>query len=302
VTELRTLPPAQEASAQVSELFEEPPPLIARGLVYLLLALAAALLGYSAIGRVDEVVTAPAVVVPEGFVRRLEAVSGGRVTRVAVREGEQVRAGQALVYLETEAAQEQLRRSTGEQAMRRLQLEEQLAANAGAGPVAEARARLAQAEADLQAARRGLQASILTAPADGQVTRLAVHGPGETVQAGQEVADLAPAGAAPVFEARVPSSHIGQVRPGQDVKVKVEAFPHQEFGALPAVVRFVAPDAQPDPNGALAYRVLLAPVREPGSRSGEIRLRLGLTATAEIVTRRPRILDLFLHRVRGQRQ
>ena len=52
---------------------------------------------YSTVGRLDEVVTTHATVVPRGLVRPVQAATGGRVTRVAVQEGELVARDQAIV-------------------------------------------------------------------------------------------------------------------------------------------------------------------------------------------------------------
>ena len=159
---------------------------------------------------------------------------------------------------------------------------------------------MAQAEADLVAAEQALDAGMIVAPATGQLTRLHVRGVGESVAAGQTVAEVAPGDAPLVFEAQVANSDIGRVRVGQSAVIKVDAYPHQEHGTVDGQVVYVAPDATPSSDGSSGYRVTLvpaAPVPQPGKKVAS--LRLGLAATVEIVAERRRILDLVLRTIRG---
>lgn len=301
MSELSARPELKEASEPVQELFEDLPPLAARGLVYLFLGLLAAALLYSFFGRVDEVIRARAAAVPQGLVRRVQAPAGGKVARVAAREGEPVQKDQVLVYLESDAAQAALARAQQELAIRQRQLDELQAAQADAVQTGEARARRAQAEADLVAARRALDASMIVAPMTGQLTRLVVQGAGETVQPGQTVAEVAPAGSPLIFEARVANSDAGRLRAGLPVRLKVDAFPHQEYGTVAGTVTYFSPDALSAPDGSSYYRVLIAPTGTVPPRFGkkQIVTRLGMSATAEIVAGKKRIIQLLLRGAGG---
>lgn len=300
MSEMQALPALEEASEPVSEMLQDLPSYIARGLVYLLLLLAGVITLYSFVGQVDELVRAPGVVVPRGLSRPLQAAAAGRVTRLAVKEGEPVSRDQALIYLETTSAGAELERATRERDIRRRELQDLLAAQADASQVAETRARVAQSEAAVIEATRAVEASILVSPMSGRVTRLGVRGIGETVQPGQTLAEIAPEGAPLVFQTAVDSADMGRLRPGETARIKVHAFPHQEYGVLEGTVESISPDTQPQEGGAAAYRVIVRPLSEQPTRAGKpIELRLGMTATVEIVTERRRIIDLFLKQVRG---
>lgn len=299
MSELRATPILEESSEPVNELFQELPPLIARGLVYLVLAIFLAALIYSAVGQVDDLASARGRVSPQGFTRETKALTGGRVSRLAVREGDTVSADQALAYLETSTAAAQLERAQAERKIRERELADQLAAQAEPGQVAETRTRLAQTAAEEASAREALDNCVLLAPMSGQVVRLAVHGPGEVVQPGQVVAEVSPAGAPLVFETLVSNADVGRVRLGQRARVKVDAFPFQESGTVGGTVTEISPDALVDSQGLAAYRVLLAldPPRTTGAHP--IQLKLGMTGTAEIITGRRRIIELFFKKARG---
>jgi len=293
-------PRLEEASEPVNELFEDLPPLLARGAVWLILTLLLAAGVYSFFGRVDEIVRARAAAVPQGLVRPVQAASGGRLSRVVVQEGEQVEKDQVLVYLETEAAEATLERAREERALRERQLQDLLAGQADEFQVAEARARLAQAQGALESAQRAMENSMIVAPMTGQLTRLQVHGVGEAVQAGQTVAEVAPANAPLVFEAQVANSDVGRLRVGLPAKLKVDAFPHQEYGTVDGTVTYVSPDAAAAPDGGSYYRVRIAPgPLRPRPGKKPVVLRLGLSARAEIIADRSRIIDLLIRSLRG---
>lgn len=299
--ELTATPPSSDSSEPVSELFQELPPLVARGLVYLLFGLLTAIGIYSVVGEVDEIVAARAVVVPRGGARPLQAASAGRVTRVAAREGDLVTDGQVLVYLEMDAALGLLQRALQKRETRERQLQDQLTRAGDSGLIAESRARLTEAEEGVATAQRDVEASTILAPLDGQITRLAVRGPGETVQQGQTVAELAPLGEPLVFEARVSTSDIGRVSTGQRVKAKVDAYPHQRYGLVDGHVSDVSPDVTVTGREPAAFSVLVTPeLRTQRSSRRSIPLRLGLTATAEIVTARRRLVELLLRSLSGE--
>jgi multidrug efflux pump subunit AcrA (membrane-fusion protein) len=301
MSDVVSTPRPEESSGPVNELFQDLPPYVTRGVAYLSAGILLAALIFSCIGEVDEIATCPGVVAPLGQIRPVQAIASGQVTRVAVLEGERVVKGQVLVYLETNVAQSQLDRAEQEGALRQAQLQELLAARADAVQIADARARVAQSDADRLSARRTLESAMIVAPAAGQVTRLSVRGPGEAVQAGQMVAEVAPRGASLVLDARANTRDIGRIKLHQRAKIKVDAFPHQSYGALEGTVDAISPDAVADPSAGPAYRVTVAPQGRRGAGSDkEITLRLGLTATVEIVTGRKKIIELFVKSIRGE--
>ncbi|HET6630215.1 MAG TPA: HlyD family efflux transporter periplasmic adaptor subunit [Woeseiaceae bacterium] len=70
---------------------------------------------------------------------------------------------------------------------------------------------------------------LVQAPVDGTVASTLVER-GQTVEAGQPILSLVPAGS--VLRARllVPSRAVGFIRPGDAVLLRYQAFPHQKFG------------------------------------------------------------------------
>lgn len=92
---------APAADSPLTESLQQPPHYVTRGLVYLLLAMVVVGLVYCAVGEVDVIREASAVVVPEGHLKNLQSDCDGVVNKVAVREGDEVKAGQVLAVVDS---------------------------------------------------------------------------------------------------------------------------------------------------------------------------------------------------------
>jgi membrane fusion protein len=183
-------------------------------------------------------------------------------------------------------------------------------------------AQLEQSLRELPARRRGLQASsrrelatlaqeriqeesngqlLLKAPVAGLVAaRLAE--PGESVQGGQVLLSLLPAGSHLLAQLQVPSRAIGFIELGDRVQLRYQAYPYQKFGhhggRIVRISRSVVtlPGA---PAGGPArepmYRVLVALDRQSILAYGEPEpLRPGMLLDADILGERRRLYEWVL--------
>lgn len=82
----------------------------------------------------------------------------------------------------------------------------------------------------------------LKAPQAGIVEDLATHTIGTVVSAGTVLLSLVPENESLVAEVQVKNDDIGFVRPGQEVKLKLAAYPFQQYGLLEGEVLQVSPD------------------------------------------------------------
>jgi membrane fusion protein len=80
---------------------------------------------------------------------------------------------------------------------------------------------------------------VVHAPDDGVVAAVLVE-PGQALAAAEEMAHLVPKGAQLVAELMMPSRAAGQVRPGQAVQLRFEAYPYEQFGLVPGQVSSVS--------------------------------------------------------------
>ena len=186
-------------------------------------------------------------------------------------------------------------------------------------------------ESQYVAAQRHYQLDWLRSPVDGTVQDLNVASLGTVVQSGQTLATVVPANAPVIVEADLSTQNAGFVKVGQDVSIKVTAYPFEQYGAIPGVVTWVSPtagtkvsiaqaptgedhesatpaqmstgaprdasgsDSGSAPPPTLYYQVHVRPEREWLSVDGaRHQLYPGMTATVDIHTGQRRVLDFFL--------
>ncbi|WP_404785033.1 response regulator [Altericista sp. CCNU0014] len=149
------------------------------------------------------------------------------------------------------------------------------------------------------------QQRVLYAPASGTLFQLLVQHPGAVVQPGQTIAQIAPKDARLVLRARMDNKQTGFLKVGLPAKLKFDAYPFQDYGILPGRVNWISPTSSlPAPMGS--------PTATPGNTTSNfeveielaqpfieaqgkaIALKAGQTATAEVIIRKRRVIDLFL--------
>jgi hemolysin D len=158
---------------------------------------------------------------------------------------------------------------------------------------ADAAARLRSEELTIAQDRMGR--TTLTAPATGIVQQLQVHTVGGVVRPADALLVIVPDGSMLVVDAMVLNRDAGFVREGQEVRVKLEAFPFTRYGVVEGRLTFLSRDAIQDENLGLVFpaRVELRQFSiNVGGRATP--LTAGLAATAEIRTGRRRIIEFLL--------
>jgi membrane fusion protein (multidrug efflux system) len=159
------------------------------------------------------------------------------------------------------------------------------AALAGAD-LAHARVKAAQAALDLASLQ--LSYTLVRAPADGTISRLAARA-GQIVQPGQALGQLVPART--YLVANFKETQTGRIRPGQAVDVELDAYPGQALhgkveslsGGTGARFALLPPD---NASGNFVKVVERVPVRIAWEGvPGDLPLRAGLSATATVHTR-----------------
>ncbi len=171
----------------------------------------------------------------------------------------------------------------------------------------------------LNKARARLSHMRLYAPIDGILQQVAVTTVGQVVNTGQQLMLVAPNDGPLQVEILVSNLDIGFVKPGQDVAIKVDAFPFTRFGVLHAKVLKIAPDAmdETDAKRALANATAIGANSPAPAAQGQLQsfvfpvllsldersikvensqfpLTQGMTVTAEIKTDSRRVIDYLL--------
>ncbi len=197
----------------------------------------------------------------------------------AIAESQGLRALLAQRYAEGQNAQVQSQQTIQQLLVQQTQLQ----------------AKLQQSEKQLQQAQTEIKQLVLKAPVDGVVLALNVRNRGEVVQSGQTIAEVASQTAPLMLAAALPTREAGFVKVGDPVQIKFDAYPYQDYGIVTGKVTTIAPDIRVDERLGAVYRVEIA-LDRPSSQT--TRLKIGQTATAEIVIRRRAVVDMLLDPIR----
>jgi hemolysin D len=157
---------------------------------------------------------------------------------------------------------------------------------------------ISQTQQQIKELERQLAQKIIRAPVAGTILQLPFKQPKSFIQTGQLVVQIAPRGASTILKVQMPSENTGFLKTGMPVKVKFDAYPFQDYGVIEGKVQKVSPDSKLVDVGngkieAFEVDVLLARnyIQSQGKR---IPLNLGQTATAEVIVRQRRSIDLIL--------
>lgn len=138
------------------------------------------------------------------------------------------------------------------------------------------------------------------APASGIVTDVTYTQVGDKVQANTPLGSIAPEDATPVLKVDILERDRGFLREGQAVRMKFSAFPYQRYGFIEGTLDYISPTAQGGAQGqGPVYKghVSLATTHFTVDKT-DYPLRFGMAATAEIVVRKRRLIDMAIDPLR----
>ena len=158
---------------------------------------------------------------------------------------------------------------------------------------ADATARLRAQEYAIASERN--RRTILTAPSAGIVQQVQVTTIGAVVRPADALLVIVPEGTRLVVEANVLNRDAGFVREGQEVRVKLEAFPFTRYGIVSGRLVFLSHDAIEDEELGLVFPARIE-LSQQSIRVGPrvTPLTAGMSVTAEIKTGRRRIIEFLL--------
>ncbi len=133
----------------------------------------------------------------------------------------------------------------------------------------------------------------LCAPVSGTVQQLSVHTLGGVVTVAQSIMEVVPDDSLEV-EANLENKDVGFVKIGQDVVIKIEAFPYTRYGYLHGTVKLISNDAAESKKEGLIFtaRIRLSTNRI-NINDQWINLTPGMEVTAEIKTGRRSVAGYF---------
>ena len=161
---------------------------------------------------------------------------------------------------------------------------------------------LTKAEADvnlrreeLVKAERRANLQTLVAPVDGTVAQLSIHTEGGVVESAKPIMAVVPKGGQLVAEVKLLNSDVGFVQEGQEVAIKLEAFPYTRHGTIKGKVLSISSDATVDDKLGPVYVTRVALDKTTIDRGDKVVPILpGMVATADIKTGRRTFMSYLL--------
>lgn len=203
--------------------------------------------------------------------------------------------------LETGQAREQL--ETSGQELAKLRLQSEAASREVANAEDKLRLQVQTARLVADAAARIKFENIdkdnflrIVAPIDGVITDVTSTQPGDKIAANAPLGGIAPKNARPILKIEIAEHDRAFLREGLPVQLKFNAFPYQRYGLIKGTLQFISPATKPGTQTKLPVYEGRITLEQDHYRVGETSypLRYGMTATAEVVVRERRLIDLAL--------
>jgi len=161
--------------------------------------------------------------------------------------------------------------------------------------LAEAEDQIVALTQEMTKAIKRKEMQILKAPVEGIVQQLSIHTIGGVVQAGDPLLVVVPRARTLTAEVNVLNKDIGFVTQGQNVEVKLEAFPFTKYGVIHGKVLHLAQNAVQDENLGLVYPTRISLDKSTiRVRGNDINLSPGMAVTAEVKTGKRRLIEFIL--------
>lgn len=137
---------------------------------------------------------------------------------------------------------------------------------------------------------------MIVAPVSGIVTELAFTQPGDKIAANTPLGGIAPNDSRTVINVEIPESDRAFLKIGQPVKLKFNAFPYQRYGFIDGTLEYLSPTTRVSKQSNVPVYKGRVSLGKNFFEINEVRypIRYGMMATAEIVVRERRLIDLAL--------
>ncbi|MDH3636258.1 MAG: HlyD family type I secretion periplasmic adaptor subunit [Gammaproteobacteria bacterium] len=132
----------------------------------------------------------------------------------------------------------------------------------------------------------------LRSPVNGIVQRLYFNTIGGVITPGNSILDIVPQEDDLLVELNIKPADIAYVNVGQFARLKFSAYDFAIHGSLQGIVTFVSADTITNEEGQSFFLVRVKPTKSfLGGKSGELPIKIGMTAEADIITAKKTILS-----------
>ncbi|MCC6634522.1 MAG: HlyD family efflux transporter periplasmic adaptor subunit [Chitinophagaceae bacterium] len=137
---------------------------------------------------------------------------------------------------------------------------------------------------------------VIKAPVAGSVAFTGFYQENQEIKNGQSLFVVQPTNTQYFLEAQILQYNFGKVKLGQQVLLKFEAYPYEQYGSVTGKIDFI--NTIPTDSGYLAKIIL--PDGLISNYKKPLQYHTGLTAQADIVTEDIRLLERFYYNIRKQ--
>jgi multidrug efflux pump subunit AcrA (membrane-fusion protein) len=137
---------------------------------------------------------------------------------------------------------------------------------------------------------------VLKAPISGTVQMTGFYQQNQFIKNGQLLFYVQPDSTEYFTEIFIPQYNFGKVKVGQDVILKFQAYPYEQFGSVTGKINFIS--STPTDSGYLAKVIL--PKGLTTNYGKTLPYQYGLFAQADIVTENMRLLERFYYNIHKQ--
>lgn len=276
--------------------------------------------------KVDVVVTARGMVIPDGEQKLVQSLDKGVVSSILVKEGDYVEKDQVLTIINpaehepglelNNIAEEQAktveqiastkaRLSFARDRKNRLETVRDILPKASYDEAYEQVTVLSHELKALESTLEELenrkeqlekQIQTIKSPIDGYVNKVQIHTIGGVVTPAQELMTIVPKDSKLVIKAKVMNQDIGFIEEGMDVSIKVDTFNFQKYGILKGIVTIVGVNSIEDERLGPVYEVYIRPEDTTLMVEGkEQSIKSGMSSTNEINIGKRRIIEFFIY-------
>ncbi len=164
--------------------------------------------------------------------------------------------------------------------------------------ISTALSEITQTTKQIQGLQFQLQQRVLRAPTQGTIFKLFIDNAGAVVPSGQPLVEIAPKDSPFIFRAQIPSHDSGFLTPELPVKLKFDAYPFQDYGVVPGHLRWISPDSkvvETAPGKVEVFELeIVLDQTSIQTQDKQVALAPGQTATAEVIIRQRRIIDVVI--------
>ena len=171
--------------------------------------------------------------------------------------------------------------------------------------IASLNGEIAQTENQIESLEFQVTQYTVKAPVDGTIFEFPIQNAEATVESGDTIASIAQVenftGSDLVLRAKMPSSETAFLKVGLPAKVKLDAYPFQDYGIVEGHVSWISPDSKvankelsaqtPEAN---FFEIEIDIDRAYLDNQEQIAITPGQTAAAEVIIRQRRLIDYFL--------